>query len=105
MIEFKNDFLHRSSFVEDERGDLLAHSHSTLNIWIKHFCQLLDVHGDNGVRQTKIHTAEPLVPEHSAFEIEIEKLKRYKSPGTDQIPAEFLQAGGRICFKMHKVIV
>jgi hypothetical protein len=32
------------------------------------------------------HTAEPLAPEPSAFEVEmaIEKLKRYKSPGTDQ---------------------
>jgi hypothetical protein len=46
------------------------------------------VHGVNDVRQTKIHTAEPLVLEHSSFEVEtaIEKLKRYKSPGTDQIP-------------------
>ena len=30
-----------------------------------------------GVRQTEIHTAEPLVPEHSAFDVEmaIENLK------------------------------
>jgi hypothetical protein len=37
-------------------------------------------------------TAEPLVPEPSSFEVEIgtEKLKRYKSPGTDQIPAEII---------------
>jgi hypothetical protein len=35
-----------------------------------------------------MHTAEPLVPELSSFEIEIalEKLKIYKSPVTDQIP-------------------
>jgi len=46
------------------------------------------------VRQTEIHTTEPLVPEPNAFEIElaIEKLKRHKSPGIDQIPAK---AGGR----------
>jgi len=25
----------------------------------------------------------------------IEKLKRYKSPGTDQIPAEIIKTGGR----------
>jgi hypothetical protein len=49
----------------------------------------LNVHGDNDVRRVQIHTAEPLVPEPSAFEVQlaIEKLKRYKSPGTDQIPA------------------
>jgi hypothetical protein len=36
------------------------------------------------------------VPEPRAFEVEmtIEKLKRYKSPGIDQIPAELIKAGG-----------
>ena len=50
----------------------------------------------NDVRQTAIHTAEPLVPEPSAFEVElaIEKLKSNKSPGIDQIPAELIKARG-----------
>ena len=41
----------------------------------------------NDGRKSGIHTAEPLVPEPSAFEFEmaIEKLKRHKSPGRDQI--------------------
>jgi len=40
----------------------------------------LNVHGDNDVRQTEIHTTESLVPEPSAFEVDlaIEKLKSYK---------------------------
>ena len=40
--------------------------------------QLLNILGDNDVRQRKLHTAEPLVPEPSAFEFElaIEKLKK-----------------------------
>jgi hypothetical protein len=43
-----------------------------------------------------IHTVEPLVPDSSSFEVEIAiaKLKRYISPGSDQIPAELIQAGG-----------
>jgi hypothetical protein len=43
-----------------------------------------------------LSTAEPLVPEPSSSEAEIaiEKLKRYKSPGIDQIQAELIQAGG-----------
>jgi len=47
----------------------------------------LNVHTVNDVRQTEIHTAEPLEPEPSAFEIElaIEKLIGQKSPGIDQI--------------------
>jgi hypothetical protein len=49
----------------------------------------VNVHGDSVVKQTEIHTAEPLVPQPSAVKVEIaiEKLKRYKSPGTYQIPA------------------
>ena len=41
------------------------------------FPALLIVRGVNDVRRTDIHTAEPLVPEPSAFEIEMtfEKLK------------------------------
>jgi hypothetical protein len=64
----------------------------------------LNVHGFNDVRQKEIHTAELLVPESSDFEAEmvIEKLKRHKSPSTDQIPAEFIRAGGRkICSETH----
>jgi hypothetical protein len=48
----------------------------------------------------QIHTAEPLVPESSTFEFQmvIEKIKRRNSPSIDQMPAEFLTAGGRrIC--------
>jgi hypothetical protein len=50
---------------------------------------------------------EPLVPDPSAFEVEIaiEKLKRYKSPGSDQIPAELIQAGDEILHsKIHELI-
>jgi hypothetical protein len=37
------------------------------------------------------------VPEPSAFEVEmaIEKLRRLKSPGIDQIPAELIKTGSR----------
>jgi hypothetical protein len=59
------------------------------------FSQLLNVHGVNDVRQRETRTTEPLVPEPSVseFEMAIEKLKRYKSLSTDQIPAEFIKIG------------
>jgi hypothetical protein len=46
---------------------------------------LLNVHGVNDARQTDKLTTEPLVPELSAFEVEmaLEKLKRHKLPGID----------------------
>jgi hypothetical protein len=54
-----------------------------------------------------MHTAEPFVPEPSASEIEfaIGKLKRYKSPGVDQIPAELIQAGEeKLRSEIHELI-
>jgi hypothetical protein len=45
--------------------------------------QLFSVHGVNYVRQTYMHTAEPLVPEPSTFEVEMDienlktQIKRY----------------------------
>ena len=74
--------------------------HSILAQWRNCFSQLFKIHGVNDVRQTEIYTVEPLVPEPSAFEIEmaIEKLKRHKSPGIIQILAELIKAGGtKIC--------
>ena len=47
------------------------------------------------------------MPEPSAFEGEmaIEKLKRHKSPATDQIPAELIKAGSRkFRSEIHKLI-
>jgi hypothetical protein len=65
------------------------------------------VHNDSDVRQIEVHTAEPLVPGPSRLEVEIAiaKLKKYKSPGSDQIPAELIQAGGEMLLSaIHKLI-
>jgi hypothetical protein len=96
-MTFKKGYQPRTKVVNDEKGDLVADSHSILARWRSHFFQLLNVHGVKDVGQTEIHTAEPLVPEPRASQVEmaIEKLKRHKSPGVDQIPAELIKAGGR----------
>jgi sorting nexin-29 len=68
----------------------------------------LNVHGFSDVRQTEIHTAEPLLLEQSALDVElgIEKIKSHKSPDIDQIPAELIKAGGRtIRCAIHKLII
>jgi hypothetical protein len=67
-----------------------------LNKWKNFFILVLNVHGVHDFMQMDIHTAEPLVPEPSLFEVEIAiiNLKSYKSPGTGQIPANFFKAGG-----------
>jgi hypothetical protein len=65
------------------------------------------VHNVSDVRQIEVHTAEPLVPGpiRLGVEIAIAKLKKYKSPGSDQIPADLIQAGGKMLLSMiHKLI-
>jgi hypothetical protein len=68
---------------------------------------VLNVLGIHNVRQKDKETAEPLVPEPSLVEVEIAigKMKSYKSPGTDQIPAELIKAGGETLYsEIHRLI-
>jgi hypothetical protein len=105
--EFKKGYQPRINIIKDENGNLLADLQSVLNRWKNFFNQVLNIHGVHDVRQMDMHTAEPLVPEPSLVEVEIaiEKLKSYKSPGTDQIPAELIKAGGETLYsEIHKLI-
>jgi hypothetical protein len=94
--------------MKDDKIDLVADFHSILARWRNYFSQILNVHEVNDVRQTYIHTAEPLVPEPSASDLElaIENIKSRKSPGIDQIPTELIKAGDEIfrC-EIHKLII
>jgi len=107
IIDLKIGYQPRTSIVKDEKCDLVTDCHSIFARWRSHFSQLLNVHGVDDIRQTEIHTAKPLVPEPGSFEVElaIEKLKRHKSPGIDQIPTGLIKAGGRtIRYEIHKLI-
>ena len=75
--DFKKGYKPRCNIVKDEKGDLVADPHSIVVRWRNYFSQLFNVHGFKDVGQAEIHTAEPLVPESSAFEVElaIDKLK------------------------------
>jgi hypothetical protein len=67
----------------------------------------LNLHNVSEVRQIEVHTAEPLVPGPSYLEVEIAitKLKKYKSPGSDEIPTELIHTGGEIFLSaIHKLI-
>ena len=78
--DFKKGYQPRCNIVKDEKGDLVADSHSIVARWRNYFSQLFNVHGVRNVRQAEIHTAEPLVLEQSPFEVEIaiEKLRSHK---------------------------
>ena len=105
--DFKKGHQPRCNIVKDEKGDVVADSHSIVDRWRNYFSQLFNVHGVKDVGQTEIHTAEPLVadPNTSEVELAIDKLKSHKSPGIDQIPAELIKVGGRtLCLEIHKLI-
>ena len=65
---FKRSYQPRTIIVKDEKGDLVTDSQSILARWRNHFSHLLNI---RDVRQAEIHTAEPLVPESSATEVEL----------------------------------
>jgi hypothetical protein len=92
--EFKKGYQPRINIIKDENGNLLADPQNVLNRWKHFFNQVLNVHGVHDIRQMDI------VPEPSLVEVEIaiRKLKSYKSPGTDQIPAELIKAGGETLY-------
>jgi len=73
----KKGYQPRTNIGNDEKGDWVTGSHSIFTRHRNRFSQLLNVHWVNVVWQTEIQTAEPLVSEPSAFEVEmaIEKLK------------------------------
>ena len=75
--DMKKGYQPRTRIVKDEKGDLVADSHSIMVRLRNYFSQILNVHGFNDVRQAEIHTAEQLVSEPSAleFELAIEKIK------------------------------
>jgi hypothetical protein len=105
--EFRKGYQPRINIIKDENGNLLADPQNVLNRWKNFFNRVLNIHGVHDVRQMDVHMAEPLVPEPSLIEVEIAtgKLKSYKSPGTDQILAELIKAGGEtLCSEIHKII-
>jgi hypothetical protein len=71
------------------------------------YSHLFNVHEFSDVRQTEIHTAEPLVYGAIAVEVHmaIKKVNRHKSTGIVEIPTEFIEAGGRtIRSETHQLI-
>jgi hypothetical protein len=77
-------------------GDLPSDSQNILSNWKNYFTQFLIMHKVRNVRQTEIRTAEPLLPNPSPFVIQVANAnpKKCKSPGSDQILANLIHAGG-----------
>jgi len=67
----------RNNIIKDEKGDLVTDPNNILARWGNEFFQLFNIYVVSDIRQTEIHTTEPLIPELSAVEVDlaIERLK------------------------------
>jgi hypothetical protein len=93
--------------ISDENRDLFSDSSNIVNRWKCYFSQLLNIYNVSDVRQIEIHSAESLVPvpNNLKVEIAIAKLTKYKSPDSDQIPAELIQTECEtLVLVIHKLI-
>jgi hypothetical protein len=54
ITEFKKVYQPKTDLVKDKRGDLVADPQTILTRWKNYFCQLLNVQGPGGIRQTEI---------------------------------------------------
>jgi hypothetical protein len=87
--EFKRAYQQRNNLVT---MICLRIPSNILNRLKNYFSQLLNVHNVSGRSQSEV-------------DIFITNLKKYKSPGSDQIVAELIQAGGEILLSViHKLI-
>jgi predicted GIY-YIG superfamily endonuclease len=79
---FKKSYQPKTNILKDEKGFLVTDSHKIMARWKNHFSRLLNAYRVYDVRQTEIHTAEQIMPQPSACEVEmaIGKLK-----GTNRI--------------------
>lgn len=79
--------------MEDVSGNLHADSHGIFSRCKNYFCQLLNIHWVNSIRQSEIQKGEPFVPERrfSEVEIAIGKLKKCKSKSLHQQLPDYCQ--------------
>jgi len=69
--DFKQGYQTRTNILQDEKGDMFRDCRSILASWRNNFPQLWNVHGVNDVRQRKIYTAQPLLPDLRALDFEM----------------------------------
>jgi hypothetical protein len=75
FVSFLEEYLKRGyqctrNLVKDENDELLADSPQHFE-WVEELIHLLNIHKASFVRELKVHTSEPLVPDASSIEVEM----------------------------------
>ena len=87
----------RSSTIQDKSGKCLTEEKEILSRWAEYCLELYNYEscGDNTVLDCSQSPEEDLRPIlREEIEIAVESLKKGKSAGVDNIPAELVQTGG-----------
>ena len=87
----------RSTTIQDKSGKCLTEEQEILSRWAEYCSELYnhESYGDNTVLGCSQHPEEDLQPIlHEEVGIAIVALKKGKSAGVDNIPAELIPAGG-----------
>ena len=87
----------RSSTIQDNSGKCLTEEKEILSRWTEYRSKLYNYEscGDNAVLDCSQPPEEDLQPIlREEVEIEVASLKKWKSAGVDNIPAELVQASG-----------
>jgi len=105
----RKDFKLRLTVCKSKNGDIITEKSDILNRWKDHFHELLNSMGqDKGpsiMQDYKDTNEEDSAPTVEEVEVAVQKLKNYKAPGTDNIPAElFIYGGNELVKHLHTII-
>ena len=105
----RKDFKPRLTICKSKNGDIITEKDGILNRWNEHFHELLD--------SREKETEPPIMQDHNdtneedppptteEVEMAVQKLKKHKAPGIDNIPAELFKYGGSELVKqLHTII-
>jgi len=105
----RKDFKPRLTVCKSKNGDIISEKGDILNRWKDHFHELLNsLEQDKGpsiLQDYKGTNEEDSAPAVEEVEVAIQKLKNYKAPGTDNIPAELFRYGGNELVKQLHIII
>lgn len=107
LNEQRKGFKPRTILCKDNEGNLLTDPNLILSRWVQHFDQLLNANANvdiNGENLRDGNEEEQEAPTIVEIQEALKKFKNNKSPGSDQIPAEFLKQGGaQLTGQLHKI--
>jgi len=105
----RKDFKPKLTLCKSRNGDIITEKGDILNRWKDHFHELLNsTEQDKGpsiMQDYKDTNEEDTTPTVEEVEMAVQKLRNYKAPGTDNIPAELFKYGGDELVKhLHPII-